>query len=96
MRAPENLAATAGAWSVRHRRMAILGWLAFVTAAYLFGSIVGQHNLTDAQMGNGQSGEGTAAVEKAFPFHNREEILVQGRGSAAAGSAALSVRWATS
>ena len=40
-----------------------------MTAAYLFGGIVGQRNLTDAQMGNGQSGQGTVAVEKAFPFH---------------------------
>ena len=83
MRAPDNLAASAGAWSVHHRRMAILGWLAFVTAAYVFGSLIGQHSLTDAQMGNGQSGQGIAAVEKAFPFHNREEVMLQGRGTVA-------------
>ena len=90
MRVPDNLAATAGAWSVRHRRMAILGWLAFVTAAYLFGSLVGQHNLTDAQVGNGQSGQGIAAVDRAFPFHNREEILLQPRATAAPTGSALS------
>ena len=82
MRAPRNLAAASGAWSVRHRRAAIFGWLAFVVAAYIFGSVVGQRNLTDAQMGNGQSGQGTSVFEKAFPFHNTEEVLVQGRGTA--------------
>lgn len=76
-----NLAATSAAWSVRHRRTAVMGWLAFVVAAYVFGSLVGQHNLTDAQMGNGQSGQGTSVIEKAFPYHNGEEVLLQFRGS---------------
>jgi RND superfamily putative drug exporter len=81
MGAPPNLAATSAAWSVHHRRTAILGWLTFVVAAYVFGSLVGQHNLTDAQMGNGQSGQGTSIIEKAFPYHNGEEILLQFRAS---------------
>ena len=65
------------------RRKAVLGWLAFVVVAYLVGGIVGQHNLTDAQMGNGPSGQGTTAFEKAFPYHTGEEVLLQGRGPAA-------------
>ena len=77
---PENLAATAGAWSARNRRKAVLGWLVFVVAAYLIGGVVGQHNLTDAQMGNGASGRATSIFEKAFPFHSGEEVLFQAEG----------------
>jgi hypothetical protein len=65
-----DLAATAGAWNVRHRRTAILGWPVFVVAAYLLGSVIGQHSLTDAQMGNGQSRLGTSAFERAFPYYS--------------------------
>lgn len=83
----KNLAATSGAWSARNRRKAVLGWLAFVVVAYLVGGIVGQHNLTDAQMGNGQSGQGTTALEGGFPYHSGEEVLLQGRGPAAPNSA---------
>ena len=85
-----NLAAGAGAWSARHRRWAVLGWLAFVAAAYVVGSLIGQRNLTDAQMGNGQSGQGTAVFDAAFPFHTREQVLVQGRAPGPAPASALS------
>jgi RND superfamily putative drug exporter len=61
--------------------------LAFVVAAYLFGGAVGQHNLTDAQMGNGQSGQGTSVFEKAFPYHSGEEVLLQARSTVAPGDA---------
>jgi uncharacterized membrane protein YdfJ with MMPL/SSD domain len=77
-----NIAATAGAWSARHRRWAILGWLAFVFACYVLGSAVGQRNLTDAQMASGQAAQATSAFENAFPFHNSEEVLIQVRGTA--------------
>ena len=80
-----NLAASAGAWSARHRRKAIFAWLVLVVAAYTVGSLVGQRNLTDAQMGNGQSATALSVFEKAFPYHNGEEVLIQARGSAAAG-----------
>jgi RND superfamily putative drug exporter len=74
-----NLAASAGAWSARNRRATIAGWLLFVAAAYAVGMLVGQRNLTDAQMGNGPSGTATRVYQAAFPYHTREEILVQGR-----------------
>ena len=83
MAAHRNLAAVAGAWSARHRRRAVLGWLAFVAAAYVLGSLVGQHNLTDAQMGNGPSGRANVAYQKGFPAHTGEEVLLQGPPGAA-------------
>ena len=74
-----NLAASAGAWSARNRRKAIFAWLVLVVAAYLVGALVGQRNLTDAQMGNGQSATALSVFEKAFPYHNGESVLIQAR-----------------
>jgi RND superfamily putative drug exporter len=88
--ASPNLAASVGAWSARNRRKTIAAWLTFVVAAYLVGSMVGQRNLTDAQMGNGQSGTATSVLEKAFPYHNGEEILIQGREPSRPSQAAVS------
>ena len=76
-----SLAARAGGWSARHRRKAILGWLAFVVTAYLVGMAVGQSQLTDVQMGNGQSQVATRIYERAFPYHSSEQVLVEGTGT---------------
>jgi RND superfamily putative drug exporter len=84
-----NLAASAGGWSSRHRRKAILGWLTFVFAAYAIGSAMGQRQLTDVQMGNGESKRATAIYERAFPYHSGEQVLIQGKGSLRIGDAAM-------
>jgi RND superfamily putative drug exporter len=55
VRARSNLAESAAGWSARNRRWAVLGWLAFVVPASVAGALVGQRNLTNAQMGNGES-----------------------------------------
>jgi RND superfamily putative drug exporter len=81
MKGGRNFAGAAGAWSARHRRKAILGWLAFVVGAYLIGGVVGQRHLTDAQVGNGQSGQATRIYDRAFPNNSSEQVLVQGKGS---------------
>ena len=81
MSSPPNLAASAGSWSARNRRKAILAWLVFVVAAFAVGSLVGQRNLTDAEMGNGQSGTAVSLFEKGFPYHNGEEVLIQRRAA---------------
>ncbi|HEX8975457.1 MAG TPA: MMPL family transporter [Solirubrobacteraceae bacterium] len=80
MTARANLAGTIGGWSARHRRVAILGWLGFVIIAFAVGSAVGQRQLTDVQMGNGQSKQATAIYNQAFPYHSGEQVLIQGRG----------------
>jgi RND superfamily putative drug exporter len=59
-----NLAAAMGGWSAQHRRTAILGWLAFVFIAFAIGTVIGQRQLTDVQMGNGQSKQATAIYER--------------------------------
>ena len=83
MAASRNLASISSDWSSRNRWKAIGGWLVFVVAAFLIGEMVGQRNLTDAQMGNGQSGQATSIYEKAFPYHSGEEVLLQTRGTTA-------------
>jgi RND superfamily putative drug exporter len=65
-------------------------WLLFVIAAYMVGGFIGPRNLTDAQMGNGSSGQATRIYEQAFPYHTREEVLVQGQGSVRLGNPLLS------
>jgi uncharacterized membrane protein YdfJ with MMPL/SSD domain len=80
MRRPPNIAAAAARWSAAHWRKAIGGWLVFVLAAFLVGGAVGQRYLTDAQMGNGESGRASRAIDAAdFPKMAHEQILVQGR-----------------
>ena len=55
---PRNLAARAGRWSARHRKTAILGWVAFVVLATVLGGRIGQNNLDDSATGNGESKRG--------------------------------------
>jgi uncharacterized membrane protein YdfJ with MMPL/SSD domain len=86
-----NLAAAAGGWSAAHRGRAIAGWLTFVVAAFALGTAVGQRQLTDVQMGNGQSKQAMAIYQRAFPFHSGEQVLIQGRGAVRIGSPALTV-----
>ena len=85
-----NLAASVGSWSSRNRRKTIFAWLVFVVAAYLVGGLVGERNLTDAQQDNGQSGTAVSVFENAFPYHNGEEVLIQGQTGAAPSPAAMS------
>lgn len=80
MASGRNLAAAAGGWSARHRRKAIFGWLAFVVVAYLAGVAIGQRQLTNVQMGNGESKQATALLNRGFPYHSGEQVLIQGRG----------------
>jgi uncharacterized membrane protein YdfJ with MMPL/SSD domain len=84
-----NLAATVGGWSARHRRKAVLGWLAFVVAAYAVGMVVGQRYMTDVQQTNGDARQALATYENAFPYNSGEQVLLQRKGSARAGDPAL-------
>src|SRR3954451_19448237 len=73
-----GIAARAGRWSARHRRTAILAWLAFVVIATLAGGAVGQRNVPDAEMGNGESRRGDMMIDAAdFPERSQEQVLIQ-------------------
>jgi len=85
-----NIAAAAGRWSARRRRIAIWGWLSFVLVAFLVGGTVGQRYLTVSEMGNGGSGRALRAYDKAnFPEASQEQVLVQGRGGLVAADPAF-------
>jgi uncharacterized membrane protein YdfJ with MMPL/SSD domain len=77
-----NLAARAGHWSARHRKLAIGGWLAFVIGAFVIGNLVGTRTLKDADTGNGSSRVADEAIDRAdFPKRADENVLVQARGT---------------
>jgi RND superfamily putative drug exporter len=72
---PSNIAARAGAWSARHRKRAILGWLVFVAIAAVIGGVVGTK--IDNHEGSGQSGRVDTFLRAHLPQSSSETILVQ-------------------
>ena len=85
-----NLAARAGRWSATHRRAAILGWLAFVVAAFVLGGAVGFESLDDEDtMPGKESGQASTVISGAFPDETGEAVLIQG-GDARTRAAAAS------
>jgi len=81
---PTNIAARAGRWSAQHRKIAILGWIAFVIAATVGGGMIGTNSLAPAEMGNGSSKAADVAVDDAgFRKSSSEQVLVQARSGAA-------------
>ncbi len=80
MPASRNLAARAGAWSARHRKIAIFGWLAFVIVAFMAGNAAGMKNLEDSDTGNGESRAADEVIDAAgFRDRAGEQVLVQSR-----------------
>jgi RND superfamily putative drug exporter len=73
-----NIAARAGAWSARHRRTAVIGWIVFVIAAAAIGGTLGTNTGRDDD-GIGESGRADVALNAHFPDDVRETVLVQGR-----------------
>ena len=51
----QNLAATIGGWSVRHRVIAVVGWVVFVAVAMMVGSWAGQVEMTEDEYAAGDS-----------------------------------------
>ena len=75
-----NIAARAGRWSARHRRLAILGWLAFVLAAVIIGAAAGTNYQREEDLGSGESGRADKIIAEGFADHAGEQVLVQSRG----------------
>ncbi len=73
----ENLAARAGRWSARHRRKAVLGWLAFVIVAAVGGGALGLNTFAWQENGPGESGRADKAIYDAFPQTASEMVLVK-------------------
>ena len=74
-----NLAARMGRWSASHWKTAVFGWLAFVVAAVVVGSMVGQKNIDPDDYGVGESGRGDQILKDAgFQIDPQTEfVLIQ-------------------
>ena len=75
----QNFAARAGRWSARHRKAAILSWLAFVIAATVVGGMLGTKTFVWQDSGPGEAGRAEKAIYHAFPKHANETVLIQSR-----------------
>ena len=77
-----GLAARAGRWSARHRKIAIFGWLAVVIAAFALGGPFGTGTQTSEQKGVGESGRAQTITDDAFPESTTgagETVLIQSK-----------------
>ena len=74
---PKGIAARAGVWSARHRKVAIWGWLAFVFVAFAIGNAVGTKTLDNSDSGVGESGRADKTLRSASPKHADEMVLIQ-------------------
>jgi len=75
-----NVASRMGAWSARHWKLAVFGWLAGVVVLFAFGNLVvgfKQIDINDA--GVGQSHKADQILKQAFPERapQREYVLIQ-------------------
>ena len=71
-----NIASRAARWSAKHRRAAILGWIAFVVISLGLGSAIGTQTIADEDLGNGESREGEQVLADAgFPEKAAEEVF---------------------
>jgi len=78
-----NFAARAGRWSARHRKAAVLGWIAFVLTAFAVGNVVVGTNSASDDNVPGESGRADRILSGAFPDHAHETVLVTAAGAGA-------------
>ncbi|MEX5634324.1 MMPL family transporter [Parafrankia sp. FMc2] len=84
-----HLAARAARWSVRHRRLAISGWLLGVVLLTVLGSLVGTHTLKDSDYSVGEDGRAQRTLaDHGFATPASESVLIQ-RAQPAADRAAV-------
>jgi len=84
----ENLTARAARWSASHRKAAVLGWLAFVFAAFALGNAAGTVTLKSQDQGNGESRAANETLGRWFPRDRAgEQVLIQNRGRRLGGAA---------
>jgi RND superfamily putative drug exporter len=77
-----GIAARAGRWSARHRKIAILGWLAVVIAAFYLGGPFGTGTETVKQKSAGDAGRAEVIQDDAFPESTTgagETVLIQSK-----------------
>ena len=78
-----SISSRAARWAANHRRAAILGWIAFVVAAFMIGGAVGTQTIADEDLGNGDSRQADQIVADAgYPEDDYESVLVQSKSGA--------------
>jgi len=76
-RRPPAVEAIAG-WSARHRKTAIIGWLALVAVAYLIGQLLGSPSLQQNDLG--QAGQAEQTLQRlGVTAPTSEAVLIQAR-----------------
>src|SRR3954463_9643615 len=73
-----HYAARVAAWSGRHRKKAIWGWLAFVVVVFALGNAVGTTNISDVDQFSGESGRAEKALERAGLRPVEEVVFFRG------------------
>src|SRR3954466_8868060 len=79
MQDKRNIAARAGRWSAKHRKIAIIGWLAFVLTAFAVGGALGTKNIPTSKSGTGESGHANRVLSDSYRVNKEERVLVQSR-----------------
>ena len=76
-----NLAARMGRWSARHRKTAILGWLAFVVASFAIGTAIGMKTIDQDDTNIGEARQADHIIRDAgfAPDEQLEYVLVQSK-----------------
>ena len=78
-----GVAGTVGGWSVRHRLVAIVGWVLFVGLAMAVGSAVGQAQMSEDEYAKGDSARALRILDEAgLETPAGEMFLLTGQGSA--------------
>lgn len=68
-------------WSIRHRLLAVVLWIALVAGAVVGGGAAGTRMLTEGEAGSGQSGRADRALEaSSFPSDLTERVLITDPG----------------
>ncbi|SQD93666.1 MULTISPECIES: MMPL family transporter [unclassified Parafrankia] len=79
-----HLAARAARWSVRHRRLAIGGWILGVVLVTLLGSLIGTSTLGDDDYSVGEDGRAQSTLDAhGFTSPANENVLIQRPAQAA-------------
>lgn len=71
-----GIAARLGGWSARHRKSAVAGWLLFVIFASVIGGMVGTRQLSDYEIGAGDSARADRIMAEAGIENPAEELVL--------------------
>ena len=67
-----NLAARAGAWSSRHWKRALFGWLVLAVVAMALGSVAGHVQMKQSQYTSGETARALQMLEHALQKRHRQ------------------------